>query len=224
MGELDAGLTPANQPPRIGLFGGSFDPVHNAHVALAEVAMAQLQLDSVRWTPAGKPWQKPSQLAPAEHRAAMVALAIAHQPRFVLDRTELDRHGPGYTLDTVRELQALHSGAQWFLIIGQDQYANFHTWRGWQALLQAVTLAVAGRPGASAEVDAEVLTEIASSGHQPVALPMMDISSTEIRSRIASGRGIADLVPPSVASYIARHSLYRGHPTHTHTTPQTRRS
>ena len=210
-------MTSANQPQRIGLFGGSFDPVHNAHVALAEVAMAQLQLDSVRWTPVGNPWQKPSQLAPVEHRAAMVALAIAHEPRFVLDRTELDHHGPSYTLDTVRELQASHPGAQWFLIIGQDQYANFHTWRGWRELLQAVTLAVAGRPGASAEVNAEVLTEVATTGHQPVALPVMDISSTEIRSCIASGRGIADLVPPSVASYIARHSLYRGPHTHIHT-------
>jgi nicotinate-nucleotide adenylyltransferase len=203
---LDAGLNLNQHANRIGLLGGSFDPVHNAHVALGEVAMAQLQLDSVRWIPAGNPWQKTNQLAAAEHRAAMVNLAIAHEPRFVLDRCELDRDGPSYTLDTVRELQASHPGAQWFLIIGQDQYTGFHTWRGWQELLQAVTLAVAGRPGASSEVNVEVR----NAGHQPVALPMMGISSTEIRSRIANGQDIADLVPAPVASYIARHSLYQG--------------
>ena len=199
---------------RIGLFGGSFDPVHNAHVALAKVAMMQLHLDSVRWIPAGNPWQKPSQLAPAKHRVAMVALAIADEPRFVLDRCELQRDGPSYTLDTVQELQsalaATSVGAQWFLIIGQDQYTSFHTWRGWQALLQHVTLAVAGRPGASAEVNADVLAEVATTGHQPVALPMLNISSTDIRGRIASGQDIAGLVPAPVASYIARHSLYQG--------------
>jgi nicotinate-nucleotide adenylyltransferase len=189
---------------KIGLFGGSFDPVHNAHLALAGVAMSQLQLDSVRWIPAGNPWQKPNQLAPAEHRAAMVTLAIADELRFVLDRCELHRDGPSYTLDTVRELQTTHPAAQFFLIIGQDQYTSFHTWRGWQDLLQRVTLAVAGRPGAPSEVNADVL----GAGHQPVALPMMGISSTEIRSRIASGQDIADLVPAPVASYIARHSLY----------------
>jgi nicotinate-nucleotide adenylyltransferase len=194
---------------RIGLFGGSFDPVHNAHVALAEVGMAQLQLDSVRWIPAGNPWQKPNQLAPAEQRAAMVSLAIAHESRFVLDRCELNRNGPSYTLDTVRELQEADPAAQFFLIIGQDQYTGFHTWRGWQDLLQRVTLAVAGRPGASADVNVEVL----NAGHQPVALPMMGISSTEIRNRIANGQDIADLVPAPVASYIARHSLYRGNQT-----------
>jgi nicotinate-nucleotide adenylyltransferase len=193
-----------NSISKIGLFGGSFDPVHNAHLALAGVAMSQLQLDSVRWIPAGNPWQKPNQLAPAEHRAAMVTLAIADEPRFVLDRCELHRDGPSYTLDTVRELQTTHPAAQFFLIIGQDQYTSFHTWRGWQDLLQRVTLAVAGRPGAPSQVNADVL----GAGHQPVALPMMGISSTEIRSRIASGQDIADLVPAPVASYIARHSLY----------------
>ena len=195
---------------RIGLFGGSFDPVHNAHVALAEVALMQLQLDSVRWIPAGNPWQKPNQLAPAEHRAAMVALAIADEPRFVLDRCELHRNGPSYTLDTVRELQLSQPDARWFLIIGQDQFSSFHTWRGWQELLQRVTLAVAGRPGASSDVNVQVQADAAITGHQPVALPMMDVSSTQIRSRIANGQDIADLVPAPVASYIARHSLYGG--------------
>ncbi len=225
-------MSPDKSPVRIGLFGGSFDPVHNAHLALAQVALAQLQLDSVRWIPAGQPWQKTNQLAAAEHRAAMVALAIADEPRFVLDRCELDRRGPSYTLDTVREMQAAQAPEQaaagastaqdfkFFLIVGQDQYSSFHTWRGWQELLQFVTLAVAGRPGAASAVNAELL----AAGHQPVALPMMEISSTEIRRRIAGGLDIAGLVPAPVAGYIARHRLYQSHPTDlpsdTSSTPQ----
>jgi nicotinate-nucleotide adenylyltransferase len=191
---------------RIGLFGGSFDPVHNAHVALAQIALDHLQLDEVRWIPAGQPWQKTRSLAPAEHRAAMVALAIQGEPRFTLERCELDRNGPSYTLDTVRELQAAQPGAQWFLIIGQDQYAGLHTWNDWQALLALVTLAVAQRPGAPGQGNPDV-TRVA---HAQVALPMMDISSTDIRQRVAEGRDFTDMVPAAVARYIDQHHLYRG--------------
>ena len=191
---------------KFGLFGGSFDPVHIAHVALAQVALSQLQLDAVRWVPAGQPWQKTRELASPAHRAAMVQLAIADEPRFTLERCELDRTGPSFTLDTVRELQAATPGAQWFLIIGQDQYVGLHTWRDWKLLLQLVTLAVAMRPGVPAQVNPEVQRV----GHQPVALPMMEISSTEIRERVASGQGIDRLVPAAVARYIDRYHLYRG--------------
>jgi nicotinate-nucleotide adenylyltransferase len=98
---------------RIGLFGGSFDPVHNAHVALARSALEALALDEVRWIPAGHPWQKTRTLADAAHRQAMVALAIEDEPRFVLDPIELQRPGPSYMLDTVTELQAAQPDAQW---------------------------------------------------------------------------------------------------------------
>ena len=191
---------------RIGLFGGSFDPVHAAHVKLAEVALSQLGLDLVRWIPAGRPWQKSRDLAPAAHRAAMVELAIAHEPKFMLDRRELQRDGASYTFDTVRELQDLEPGAQWFLIIGQDQYAGLHTWRGWEELLARVTLAVANRPGAPLRASPEVQRV----AHQTVALPMMDISSTDIRARVRAGQGIDALVPAAVARYIEQHHLYRG--------------
>jgi nicotinate-nucleotide adenylyltransferase len=191
---------------RIGLFGGSFDPVHNAHVALAQTALDHLQLDEVRWIPAGQPWQKNRQLTPATDREAMVALAIQREPRFTLERCELQRSGASYTLDTVRELQAAQPGAQWFLIIGQDQYAGLHTWRDWQELLGLVTLAVAKRPGASAPSNPDVM-QVA---HREVALPMMDISSTDIRRRIAEGRGFTGMVPDAVARYIDQHHLYRG--------------
>ena len=190
---------------RVGLFGGSFDPVHNAHVALATLALEQLKLDEVRWIPVGKPWQKARVLSPAADREAMVRLAIGGEPRFVLDRVELRRRGVTYTLDTVRELAAAEPGTEWVLILGQDQYATLHTWRDWRELLSRVTLAIANRP----DVDAAANEQIARVPHQMVSLPMMDISSTEVRRRVAAGESIANLVPPAVASYIERCRLYR---------------
>ena len=189
---------------RIGIFGGSFDPVHNAHVALARLALAQLALDELRWVPAGQPWQKTRALTPAVHREAMVRLAIAGEPRFALERCELERSGLSYTLDTVRTLQAAEPDAAWFLVIGQDQYASFHTWHGWQELLGRVTLAIANRPDVSPAADPQLLHV----PHAAVSLPMMEVSSTDIRERLAAGHAIGDLVPPAVARYIDQHHLY----------------
>jgi nicotinate-nucleotide adenylyltransferase len=189
---------------RVGLFGGSFDPVHNAHLALATTALDQLGLDELRWIPVGQPWQKARRLAAAADREAMVRLAIAGEPRFVLDRIELRRSGPTFTLDTVRELVAAEPGCQWFLVLGQDQYASLHTWHDWRELLERVSLAIANRPGAALAVN----PEIARAKHQVVRLPMMDVSSTEVRRRVAAGESIADLVPGTVARYIGQHRLY----------------
>jgi nicotinate-nucleotide adenylyltransferase len=193
---------------RIAVFGGSFDPVHNAHVALARRALTQLQLTELLWVPAGQPWQKQRTLTPAVHREAMVRLAIDGEPRFSLSRIEIERSGPSYTIDTVRALQAARPGAQWFLVIGQDQYAGFDSWHGWQELLARTTLAIAARPDAGTAVD----PQLRAAAHAAVVLPMMDVSSTEIRQRVRSGLGITDLVPPAVASYIARHHLYQDPP------------
>ena len=189
---------------RIGLFGGSFDPVHHAHLALARTALAELRLDRVLWIPAGRPWQKSRPMTPAVHREAMLALAIAGEPRFVLDRREIEREGPSYTLDTVRELRAEQPGAELFLLIGQDQYAGLHTWAGWRELLQIAVLAVANRPGALPAVHPDVLHH----PHQVVPLPMLDIAATDIRQRVARGEPIDHLVPPEVARYIERQGLY----------------
>ena len=193
---------------KIGLFGGSFDPVHNAHVALAHVALGHLALDELRWVPAGQPWQKPRAMTPVEHRAAMVQAAIAGEPRFALERCEIERTGPTYTLDTVRALAAHEPGGQWFLVIGQDQYARLSTWHDWRDLLGLVTLAVAARSGESPQPDAA----IAALPHSMVNLPLprMDVSATEVRRRAAAGEPIDDLVPPAVARYIDQHRLYRG--------------
>ena len=194
---------------RVGVFGGSFDPVHNAHVALASLALEQLGLDEVRWIPTGQPSQKTRELADAADREAMVRLAIAGEPRFVLDRAELRRRGVSYTLDTMRELKAAEPDTEWFLILGQDQYTTLHTWRDWRELLGMVTLAVANRPGA----DLSANPQIARSDAQVVSLPMMDVSSTEVRRRVAAGESISDLVPEAVARYIERRGIYR-HPAH----------
>ena len=191
---------------RAALFGGTFDPVHNAHLALARAALQALALDEVRWVPAGQPWQKARAITPAAHREAMLRLVLAEEPRFVLERIELERAGPSYTLDTVQALRRAEPGTEWVLLIGQDQYAGLHTWHGWQTLLGLVRLAVARRPGASHAVN----TDVERAGHQAVPLPMMDISATEIRARAAAGRDISQLVPPAVARYIETNRLYRG--------------
>ena len=191
---------------RIGLFGGSFDPVHNAHLALARSALDALALDEVRWIPAGQPWQKSRALTDAAHRQAMVALAIEGEPRFVLDPIELQRPGPSYMLDTVVELQAAQPDAQWFLIIGQDQQAGLPTWHGAEELARRVTLAVAQRPGAPGDVQA---LQLANTVVHTVPLPPMALSSTDVRKCCAAGQFIDRLVPQKVARYIGQHGLYR---------------
>jgi nicotinate-nucleotide adenylyltransferase len=199
---------------RVGLLGGSFDPVHVGHLTLAHTALTHLQLDELRWVPAGHAWQKQGAQTSGEHRAAMVAAAIADEPQFVLDRCELDRAGPSYTIDTVRQLQAQQPDAQWTLVIGQDQYANLHTWKDWPELLSRVSLAVAGRDDALPDVRD---TPLGTTPHRVVQLPMpaVPVSASAIRARLAAGQSalsLADspfpLVPPAVASYIARHGLY----------------
>ena len=192
---------------RIGLFGGTFDPVHDAHLALAHAALEQLDLDRLLWIPAGEPWQKaPARLLTApEHRAAMVELAIAGEPRFALERCELLRPGPSYTLDTVHELQAREPGNEWFLVLGQDQYAQLATWHGWCELLGLVTLAVAGREGVAPAPSAEV----AAVAHRmlPLTLPPMAHSSSALREP-GGEAALTAMVPPAVARYIDRHRLY----------------
>lgn len=199
-------------PARIGLFGGSFNPPHLAHLALARLALAHLHLDEVRWLPAGAPWQKPAgELAAPALRRDMVAALIAGEPGFVLDERELHRQGPSYTLDTVREFQSEQPGAELWLIIGQDQYARLHTWRGAPELLARVKLAVAAREGQPVAPP----PELAALSHTAVVLPLprTDISATEIRARCAASATVetlAALVGLPVAHFLDQHAPYRG--------------
>jgi len=192
---------------RLGVFGGSFDPVHVAHVALARVALHTLKLDTLHWMPTGDAWQKRRTLTEAAHRVAMLELATRDQPRFHIDEREIRRNGPTYTLDTMQALRAAHPAARWFIVIGQDQYARLHTWHRWRELLPLATWAVAGRAGDEPRAPAEV----AAVPHdvQPLPLPPIALSATDIRARIARGEGIDGLVPPAVAAYIERNHLYR---------------
>lgn len=200
-------LTATGTGPRVGLFGGSFDPVHLAHRSLALCALEQLSLDRLLWLPAGRPWQKTGRgLASPDHRRAMVELMIAGEPRFAVDDAELERDGASYTIDTVRARLALDPSEQVFLVIGQDQYARLHTWRDWRELLARVTLAVAARAGQEPEPSAEVAAE----PHRmlKLAMPALQYSSTEVRAKAARGEDIRPMVGDAVAGYIALHRLY----------------
>lgn len=202
-----------SQPRRIGLLGGSFDPPHLAHRALGRAAREQLALDELRWLPAGAPWQKAGQaLAAPAHRAAMLAALLAEDGTDDgfnrIDARELQRDGPTYTIDTVRALQAETPGAEWFLILGQDQYARFDTWRDWPELLQRLTLAVAARNGQAPQAPAA----LAAVPHRctRLDLPPLAISASVVRARLAAGLAVADLVGASVAGYIDQQRPYPG--------------
>jgi len=198
---------------RIGLFGGSFNPPHLAHLALARVARDVLALDELRWLPAGQPWQKPaSEMAAASDREAMVRLMVAGEPGMVVDARELQRSGASYTMDTVRELQTERPGARWFLVIGQDQYGRLDTWRDAAQLASLVTLAVAARHGQAPQPPAAW----AEPPHPVMVLPLprTDISATDIRQRAAAGEPVSPLVGDAVARYIDQHHLYRAAPGH----------
>lgn len=199
----------AAQPraPRIGLLGGSFDPVHNAHVALARSAIETLALDELLWIPTGVAWQKSRAATSAAHRIEMLRLAIGAAPRQRIDRCEVERGGPSYTIDTVAELQRRQPRAEWWLLLGQDQLANLPTWHRWKDLVARVRLAVANRAGAVLHLAPELVAAGVSVAELPLA--PMDVSSTAIRERIAAGQGVAGLVPPPVARYIELHGLYR---------------
>lgn len=192
---------------RIGLFGGSFDPPHRAHLALARVALQTLALDELRWLPAGAPWQKTSRpLTSAEHRLAMLAALLADEPGQVIDDRELRRGGPTYTIDTVRELQAERPDAQWFFILGQDQYGRFDTWRDWPELLSRLTLAVAARDG-QPPVPPPALAAVPHR-LEVLPLPRLDLAASDIRARAAAGQPITAAVGEPVARYIDQHRLY----------------
>lgn len=198
---------------RIGLYGGSFDPPHLAHLALARLARDTLGLDELRWQPAGQPWQKPGRLrASGEQRVAMLRLLTERERNFVIDTCELDRQGPSYTVDTLREVAAAQPDAELFLVIGADQFARLDTWKDADEIVRLATLAVAAREG-------QAVVPPAGWAHAPLSwrelpLPRMDISATEVRRRAAAGEPVSPLVGEAVAGYIDQQQLYRAAPGH----------
>ena len=197
---------------RLGILGGTFDPPHYAHLVLAENARVQLALDRVLFVPAGDPPHKTAQPHTAvTDRVAMVESAIADNPGFLLSRVDVDRPGPHYTVRTLALLQQRHPSAELFLIIGEDSLAEFHTWREPDGIIRQARLAVMHRPGW--QVDFERLAESVPDILERLVwldVPVLDVSSTELRRRVRRGLPIRYLVPPSVEDYVRRHCLHTG--------------
>lgn len=189
---------------RYGLFGGSFNPPHRAHRALAQAAVAQLGLQELVLMPAGQPWQKAGQpMAQGAHRLAMLRLQMQGLSGVRVSSWELDRTEPSVSADTLAALQAEQPG-EWFLVIGQDQYARLSTWRRLDALLAACTLAVVARGGEVISPDPALPPHRA----QALAMPPDAVSASGVRAAIAQGDDISPLVGNEVARYIAQHTLY----------------
>ena len=189
---------------KVGLMGGSFDPIHLGHLRAAENAREALSLDLVLFVPAAEPPHKPTMgLSPAPDRLAMVALAIADNPSFVSSDLELRRSGPSYTVDTLAELARERQGDEVFLIVGSDTLGEMATWREPERIFALCTIAVADRPGA--EVTADPLP---SARVVRVSGPGLYLSASEVRRRVRQGLSLRYLIPEKVAAYIATHELY----------------
>ena len=184
----------------IGILGGSFDPVHNAHLALARAALDHLALLSILWIPSGSPPHRAAAHASAAQRCAMLELALGAEPRYALDRREILKATPGYTVETLEELRAeLGPGADLVLLIGADQYARLETWHRWRDLYALTRIAVFARPGLELAPAANVIR---------VPIEPLDISSSAIRARINAGDPPHGLLPDAVLDYIDREHLY----------------
>jgi nicotinate (nicotinamide) nucleotide adenylyltransferase len=186
---------------KLGLFGGSFDPVHNGHLALARAALRELKLDRVYFVPAVRPPHKAGRtLAPTVDRLRMLELAVKSLPGVYVDRWELRQKGVSYTYKTLRAFLRRHSGAECRLLVGGDSWRKWRTWRRWRELLRDGRPVVGLRRGVARG-------RVAGAAFLKAALPK--ISSSEIRARVKAGRSVSRLVPPGVAAYIRRRGLYR---------------
>lgn len=192
--------------PEIGLLGGSFDPVHRAHIALAQTALDVLELERVELLPAARPWQRGALSASARDRLHMLELACADHPRLQVNPAELQRPGATYTIDT---LLSLPQDVRYTWILGADQLENFCTWYRWRDILEHARLAVAQRPGATMIPPAELAAALGSDGLRRIPFAPQDISSTVIRERLATGLEVDDMLDPRVLAYIRARRLYQ---------------
>lgn len=211
----------------VGILGGTFDPIHFGHLRLAEEILELADLRQIRFIPAGMPPHRTVPQVSAQHRSAMVQLAIADQPAFVLDDREVRRTTPCYTVDSLRELRTELGATQPLcLLMGGDAFLQLHTWHEWEQLFDLAHIVVGYRPGFTLEerihsataalqrhyhtrlCKADMLTQQPCGSIAELAIPKLEISATDIRHRVATGRTIRYLLPNAVAGYIHQHHLY----------------
>ena len=193
---------------KIGLFGGTFDPVHQGHLIAAESVRESFHLDQVLFIPANRqPFKTNQVIQPAEHRLEMVRLAVAGNPFFQVSDIEIRGAGISYSIDTLIKLRKSYPEAEYdlFFLLGSDNIAHFHTWRKPDKLVQLCTFIAFGRPGSQWEKESSKF----AGAFQFYEMPLIDISSTDIRRRLSEGGSIRYLVPDAVAEYISQNNLYR---------------
>lgn len=197
---------------RLGVLGGTFDPIHYGHLVAAQEAHYQLELERVLFVPVGQPPHKPNEpLSPVHHRVRMIERAIEDRPHFALSRVDVDRPGPQYTADM---LDLLHetwgAGTTIFFIAGSDSLTDILDWHQPARILRQAELAVVQRPGVGVDVEAleRELPGLRDRLHW-VQMPLLDISSTDLRTRVCQGRPISFFLPPAVEAYIEEQGLYR---------------
>ncbi len=195
---------------RIGILGGTFDPIHCGHLIAAEQARAAQQLDRVLFIPANRSPLKPAAWAATAHRIAMVRLAIEDCPAFYLSTIDVDRPPPSYAIDTVAALQRAAPNDSFVFLIGTDQLADLPHWRAPEQLLRLVPIVALSRPGAT-HAFAAAMSQLSPAARARITIqeiPAVHISASAIRSRVAAGLALCDLTPEPVVTYIARHKLY----------------
>lgn len=197
---------------RIGIFGGTFDPVHLGHLILAEQCRDQARLDEVQFIPSARPPHKQERtLTPFDRRVEMLALAISGQPAFRINEIEKDRPGPSYTVDTLRQLQA--DDRELFLILGADSLHDLPGWHDPCAILRLANLLIVGRPGHPLPAPQVVRQSLSCGSDTPIRLeavecPLIDIASRDLRRRVAEGKSIRYMVPRAVEAYIQDKKLW----------------
>jgi nicotinate-nucleotide adenylyltransferase len=189
--------------PRIGVMGGTFDPIHHGHLVAASEVAQSFDLDEVLFVPTGMPYQK-SDVTESEHRYLMTVIATAANPRFTVSRVDIDRQGPTYTIDTLRDLRALHPDADLFFISGADAIAQILDWRNAEELWSLAHFVAVSRPGHPLTISG-----LPESVVSLLEVPALAISSTDCRSRVSRGFPVWYLVPDGVVQYISKHHLYR---------------
>ncbi len=183
--------------------GGTFDPIHHGHLVAASEVQQTFDLDEVVFVPTGQPWMK-SDVSPAEHRYLMTVIATASNPRFTVSRVDIDREGPTYTIDTLRDLRAQRPDADLFFISGADAVAQILQWKDVDELWELAHFVAVSRPGHALDIRA-----LPEAGVSSLEVPALAISSTECRERVGRGFPVWYLVPDGVVQYISKHHLYR---------------